>query len=62
MPIPDFEPSEARLARHLATFRIREITAKPVSDPHPGDDEADRMRDHPKLDLRQLSLVFGERR
>jgi hypothetical protein len=62
LPTPDFEPSEAHLALHLATFRTRQITPEPAGDPHPGDDEADRPGDHPKLALHQLSLVFGERR
>lgn len=62
LPTPDFEPSEARLAQHLATFRAQQITAEPAADPHPGEDEADRLGSHPKLALRQLSLVFGERR
>ncbi|MBB3176511.1 hypothetical protein [Variovorax sp. Sphag1AA] len=62
MPTPDFEPSELQLARHLATFRTQQIEAVGVAvrEPHPGEDEV--PRDHPKLDPRQFSLVFGERR
>ncbi|SCK56694.1 hypothetical protein VAR608DRAFT_5913 [Variovorax sp. HW608] len=62
MPTPDFEPSEARLALHLATFPTQQATPEAAGEPHPGEDEADRPGDHPKLALRQLSLVFGERR
>jgi hypothetical protein len=62
LPTPDFEPSDARIALHLATFRTRQLTSEPDGDPHPGEDEAGRPGDHPKLDLHQLSLVFGERR
>ncbi|MBO9647144.1 MAG: hypothetical protein J7605_01430 [Variovorax sp.] len=62
MPTPDFEPSGLQLARHLATFRTQHIEPEAVAvrEPHPGEDEV--PRDHPKLDPRQLSLVFGERR
>jgi hypothetical protein len=66
LPTPDFEPSELLLARHLATFRTQRIEVEPIvmaaREPHPGDDETDRAHGHPKLDPRQLSLVFGERR
>jgi len=66
LPTPDFEPSGLRLARHLATFHARQIEPEPIAlangDPHPGEDETDRASSHPKLDLCQLSMVFGERR
>lgn len=63
LPTPDFEPSGLSLARHLAAFRTQQIeTATTTREPHPGEDEADPERGHPKLDPRQLSLVFGERR
>ncbi|MEJ8809515.1 hypothetical protein WKW77_00450 [Variovorax ureilyticus] len=63
LPTPDFEPSELSLARHLAAFRSQQIeAATTVREPHPGEDETDPASGHPKLDPRQLSLVFGERR
>jgi len=68
LPTPDFEPSGLRLARHLASFHTQQIemAREPIAltagDPHPGEDETDRASSHPKLDPRQLSLVFGERR
>ena len=66
LPTPDFEPSGLRLARHLATFlRTQQIEPEPIAlvgGEHPGEDEPDRASGHPKLELRQLSMVFGERR
>ncbi|MBO9515656.1 MAG: hypothetical protein J7549_16195 [Variovorax sp.] len=61
LPTPDLEPSDTRLVRHLATFRSVQAAAS-EPEPHPGEDEADRTNGHPKLVLRQLSRVFGERR
>ena len=66
MPTPDFEPSGLHLAQHLATFlRAQQIAPEPVTlsgGEHPGEDETDGASSHPKLALRQLSVVFGERR
>ena len=66
LPTPDFQPSELALARHIATFRTQQVEPDPAAfaagEPHPGEDETDRSSSHPKLDPRQLSLVFGERR
>jgi len=66
MPTPDFEASELHLARHLATFRTQQIEPEPLAlsggEPHPGEEDAEHANSHPKLDPRQLSLVFGERR
>lgn len=64
LPTPDFEPSTAHLARHLASFRSQpvELIPRAGGDPHPGEDEDDDpVGTHPTLQLRQLSLVFGER-